>query len=138
MYEETIAGHQRTVPTMRPLRYQDLTPYGRALYILCALVILSYILFDVLDVDGSDFAKVFNSSHKSSIGVFIHAEAEFDFAAKHDAPRLGTLFVVGSLIVLCAERWISAAPSNPLNRARAHGSLLAFARNSLPDSSPDH
>jgi len=59
---------------MRPLRYKDLTAYGQALYIIGALVIFSYILFDVLDVDGSGFAKFFNPSHKTLIGVFIPAK----------------------------------------------------------------
>jgi hypothetical protein len=123
---------------MRPLRYQDLTAYGQALYIIGALVIFSYILFDVLDVDGSEFAKFFNPSHKTLIGVFIPAEAEFDFAAKRDALSFGAILVFVALVVACAELRSASWPLSVLSRTRAHGSLLAFARNSLPGAVPDH
>ena len=123
---------------MRPQRYKDLTAYGQALYIICALVIFAYILFDVLDVDGSGFAKFFNPSHKTLIGVFIPAEAEFDFAAKRDSLSLGAVYAYAALVVESALPLITVLPSSALTRTRAHGSLLAFARNSLPDSIPDH
>ena len=123
---------------MRPIRYKDLTAYGQALYIIFALVIFAYILFDVLDVDGSDFAKFFNPSHKTLIGVFIPAEAEFDFAAKRDSLSFGAVLAFAALIVDCALPRITVLPSSTLIRTRAHGWLLALARNSLPDSIPDH
>ncbi len=123
---------------MRPLRYKDLTAYGQALYIICALVIFSYILFDVLDVDGSDFAKFFNPSHKTLIGVFIPAEAEFDFAAKRDSLSVSAVHAFAALVIEIPLPRIAALPLSALIRTRAHGSLLAFARNSLPDSIPDH
>src|SRR5215467_7365052 len=31
--------------------------FGRAIYIVCTIFVLSYILFDVLDLDGSDFPR---------------------------------------------------------------------------------
>lgn len=123
---------------MRPLRYQDLTAYGQALYIICALIIFVYILFDVLDVDGSEFAKCFNPSHKTLIGVFIPAEAEFDFAAKRDSLSLGAVYAFTALVVESALTRIAVLPLSALTRTRAHGSLLAFPRNSLPDAIPDH
>ena len=123
---------------MRPVRYKDLTVYGQALYIICALVIFFYILFDVLDVDGSSFAKFFAPSHKTLIGVFLPAEAEFDFAAKRDSPSFGAVLAFAALIEDCALPGIVALPLSALLRTRAHGSLLALARNSLPDSIPDH
>lgn len=123
---------------MRPLRYKDFTTYGQALYILCALVIFSYILFDVLDVDGSDFAKFFNPSHKTLVGVFIPAEAEFDFAAKRDTLSLNDVYAFAAPVMEIPLPRIAALPSSALIRTRAHGWLLAFARNSLPDPLPDH
>lgn len=123
---------------MRPVRYKDLTAYGQALYIVCALVICFYILFDVLDIDGSNFAKFLVPSHKTSIGVFIPAEAEFDFAAKRDSLSFGVVLAFAALIAHCALPRIAALPLSALLRRRAHGSLLALARNSLPDSIPDH
>jgi hypothetical protein len=124
---------------MRPLRYKDLTAFGQALYLICALVIFSYVLFDVLDLDGSNFAKIFNSSHRTFIGAFVPAEAEFDFAAKRDSlMTLGAIFVLAALVVTCTGLRLTHGPVSALIRTRAHGSLLAFARNSLPDSIPDH
>jgi len=123
---------------MRPVRYKDLTIYGQALYIICALVIFFYILFDVLDVDGSNFAKYFDPSHKTLIGVFIPAEAEFDFAAKRDSLSFDAVLAFDALIAHCPLRRIAALPLSALLRTRTHGSLLALARNSLPDSIPDH
>jgi hypothetical protein len=123
---------------MRPLRYKDFTACGQALYVICALVIFAYILFDILDLDGSNFAKIFNSSHRTLIGVFVPAEAEFDFAAKRDSLSFGAVLAFAALIVDCALPRITALPSSGLIGTRAHGWLLALARNSLPDSIPDH
>ena len=138
LYEETFAGWVVKVSMMRPLRYKDVTACGQALYIICALVIVSYILFDVLDVDGSGFAKIFNPSHKTLISVFIPAEAEFDFAAKRNSLSLGVVLAFAALVEDCPLPRIAALPLSALIKSRAHGSLLALARNSLPDSSPDH
>lgn len=124
---------------MRPQRTYELSIYERALHILCALVIVSYILFDVLDVDGSNFAKFLKPAHKTLIGVFIPAEAEFDFAAKRNSLSLGVaVLAFAALVEDCALPRIAALPLSALIKSRAHGSLLALARNSLPDSAPDH
>ena len=91
-----------------------------------------------LDVDGSNFAKYFNPSHKTLISVFIPAEAEFDFAAKRNSLSLGAVLAFAALVEDCPLPRIAALPLSALIKSRAHGSLLALARNSLPDSSPDH
>ncbi len=40
---------------MFPYSEQDSSPLRQALYIACAICMLSYVLFDILDLDGSDF-----------------------------------------------------------------------------------
>jgi len=39
------------------LRLNRSSPFGRAIYIVCMVVVFCYILFDVLDLDGSDFPR---------------------------------------------------------------------------------
>jgi hypothetical protein len=123
---------------IRPLRYKDFTACGQIFYLLCALVIFSYILFDLLDLDGSDFTKIFNSSHRTLIGAFVPAEAEFDFNGERDALTFGTILIATVLIGECATLGRISRLDSALLRSRAHGSLLAFARNSLPVAVPDH
>ena len=123
---------------MRPQRTYELSIIERALYILCALVIVSYILFDVLDIDGSNFAKFLKPSHKTLVSVVIPVETEFDFASKRNSLSLGAVLAFAALVENCPLARIAALPLSALLKSRAHGSLLALARNSLPDSSPDH
>jgi hypothetical protein len=39
------------------LRFNRSSPFGRAIYTVCMVVVFCYILFDVLDLDGSDFPR---------------------------------------------------------------------------------
>jgi len=123
---------------MQPLRYKGFALCGRAFYILFALVLSTYILFDVLDLDGSNFAKFAKPSHKLSISEFLPVEAEVDFVAKRDAPTFSAIFRLAALLVAGTRLRFSATLFSPLIRTRAHGSILALARNSLPGAPPDH
>ena len=120
----------------------DLRPIGpskirRVFHIVCTLVVSSYIFFDVLDLDGSNFPRVFSPVQKPIIVAVVPSEAELFNSPKLLAPRYSTLIPIldqagkfslphrAKLLILS---W--------LQLTRAHGHKVTLARNSLPGSSP--
>jgi hypothetical protein len=107
--------------------------------IVCALLVVFYILFDVLDIDGSDFAKVLISAHQSKLEALVPAEAELDFSAKQYVP----VSAGASLLATDASQHAQLHSSDKvqfslLRTARAHGYRQGLARNSPFDAPPDH
>src|SRR5262245_8416205 len=112
------------------LRPETFSPFWRVVYIVSAHLVLSYILFDVLDLDGSNFLRFFPSH---SIVAVVPPEAElFDFSGQH-SPWHSNFFSSGD------EASLQPAKSSALtllSSARAHRYKVSLARNSLSDSSP--
>jgi len=52
-----IPGFMFDVQMLPDFRYNHCSTLWRATYIVCMLLVFSYILFDVLDLDGSDFPR---------------------------------------------------------------------------------
>ena len=104
--------------------------------VACAALVVFYLLFDVLDVDGSNFAHILAPTHKIAFEL-TPAESEFDLSAKQlEVLNVGA-FVLAAAFTACAQmRGADRAQFSPLRAARDHGSRLGLARNSLPDSSP--
>jgi hypothetical protein len=117
----------------------ELTTLWRIADIVCVLLVVFYILFDVLDLDGSDFAKIFNPPHQSKIEAFVPTETELDVSAKQFVPVSAS----ASLLASAADEYAQLRRSENvqfslLRTARAHGFRLGLARNSLSDAAPDH
>ncbi len=107
--------------------------------VACALLVVFYILFDVLDLDGSDFSKVFNSAHQPKLDALVRAEVDLDVSAK----QFVSFSASASLLAPDASEYAQLLRSDNvqfslLGTARAHGYRMGLARNSLPDSSPYH
>ena len=112
--------------------------FRRIADVACAALVVFYLLFDVLDVDGSNFAHILAPTHKIAFEL-TPAEAEFDFSAKHlEALGIGAFFLAAAFAACAQMRGADRARFSPLRAARAHGYQLGLARNSLPDGSPDH
>ena len=113
--------------------------FWRIADVLCAILVVSYVLFDVLDLDGSDFTKINHASPKASLQVYIPSELDLEFSShKLEILGLGVIF----LLVLSTEvlhgKWVGTSQFSLLRNARDHGYRPGLARNSLPDKSPEH
>jgi hypothetical protein len=110
---------------------------SRAIYILSVLLVFSYIFFDVLDLDGSNFPRLFTPVEKIITVAVVPSSTELNCA-----PEQSELY--RDISVLFADRsaessrppWAELLRASPLGKARSHGYRVGLARNSLPDSSP--
>jgi hypothetical protein len=107
--------------------------------VVCVLLVVFYILFDVLDLDGSDFSKVFNSAHQPKLDAVVRAEADIDVSAEQFVPVRGKAYFLATNASEHAQLLSSEnVQFSTLHTARAHGYRLGLARNSPFDAAPDH
>src|SRR5213594_992101 len=110
----------------------------RATYAVCALLVLSYIFFDVLDLDGSNFPSVVAPEETTVIVAVMPADAEL-----YDSPQsIGPWSTLPPMSTDSAAtfswlRRMNICRFSSLNSARFHGYRAGLARDSLPHSSPD-
>jgi hypothetical protein len=107
--------------------------------VACAVLVVFYILFDVLDLDGSDFSKVFNSVHQPKLDAVVSAETELDVSAKQFVPVSASASLLATDAGENAQlRRFENVQFSLLRSARAHGYRQGLARNSPFDAVPDH
>ena len=109
----------------------------RAIYVVSILLVFSYILFDVLDLDGSDFPRLFTPVQRTITVAVLPSSTQLNYSSDESE-------LCGDISLLFSDR--SAECSRPplakilrasrLGIARSHGYRVGLARNSLPDSSP--
>jgi hypothetical protein len=119
---------------VRPIH---LSRVRRVVHIVGTLVISSYIFFDVLDLDDSNFPRLFSPVQKTIIVALVPSDAELFNSPKPLASLDSTLIP----IIDQAGKFSSSLQArllilSSLHSARAHGYKVSLARNSLPDSSP--
>jgi hypothetical protein len=106
---------------------------------VCALLVIFYVLFDVLDLDGSDFSRLFNSAHQSKLDAVVRAEAELDISAEQFVPLRAKSDILATNASEHAQpRSSDNVQFSLLRSARAHGYRQGLARNSPFDAPPDH
>jgi hypothetical protein len=117
-------------------RATSVSRFYRILNIVCAFLVCSYIFFDMLDLDGSDFLRYFGSLQKTFIVAAVSSEADLYNSHKWLAHRHTTLipFIPRSENFTSSQRATLSILSS-LYSARAHGYKVSLARNSLSDSS---
>jgi hypothetical protein len=98
------------------------------LYLVCTLLVFSFILFEVLDVDASDFP----SPAKSSIRL---AEPPHDLKRVVTSPALGSPTVPPRRVNCGGIESPVSLPPSPV-RPHARVSRLTLPRAALPDPSP--
>jgi hypothetical protein len=109
----------------------------RAACVASVLVVFVYVLFDVLDLDGSNFPRLFTPVERTIIVAFVPSGIELNYSFEESE-------LCGDLSTLLADRSeeYSRPPcpelfrTSPLGMARGHRYRVGLARNSLPDSSP--
>ena len=119
------------LPDFRPIHYSR---FWRAIYIVCMLLVFSYILFDVLDLDGSDFPRPRAPIERSVVVAEVPKEIKQTYLSE------GTEFWVDHSVLVPAMsggsvhvRLTRALTFSPLESVRTRGYRIALPRSSPSD-----
>ena len=114
-----------------------LSTFWRITHVVCALLVFSYILFDVLDLDGSNFSRLLAIVERAAIVAEVPDAVPLNYSPEKSESRGDTsLFFPDQSGLYGRLYWIDLLRASPLGTARSHGYRVGLARNSLPDSSP--
>lgn len=108
--------------------------FWRATYIVCMLLVFSYILFDVLDLDGSDFPRPRAPVERNVVVAEVPKEIKQAYL-----PDRTELWVDHSVLVPAMSgesvhvRLTRALTFSPLDSARTRGYRIALPRSSPSD-----
>ena len=109
----------------------------RVIYIACTMLVSSYIFFEVLDLDGSDFP----SQRYPVKGAFLRANDLKDVERVYLQKSVEAWEDISQRFTNTQGKFISLDPAQEvrisgLESAREHGYRAALPRSSLPDGSP--
>jgi hypothetical protein len=106
----------------------------RATYVVGTLLVFSYILFDVLDLDGSNIHSLPAPAKRTVIVAVVPSGAQLNHTSEHSKLRgdIPLLFADRSGLNILPLR-TEVSSSSPLGTARSHRYRVGLARNSLPD-----
>ena len=108
----------------------------RTIYLLSIPLVFFSILFDVLDLDGSNFLRLLAPVKRTVTVAVMPADAQID-SFEHSELRDGFILLVADRSGLDVRpSRAEALSSSALGTARSHGYRVGLARNSLPDSFP--
>ncbi len=106
----------------------------RAISFICVALVFLFILFDVLDVDGSSFPR----AHSPAPSCLVSAESPSDAAAIHRLDRSelweDTALLADRLEECARLQTPEIVGSSPLNYARSRGYRTGLPRDPLPDA----
>src|ERR1043166_85978 len=119
------------LPDFRPFRASRA---WRAAYVVCTLLVFSYILFEVLDLDGSSFPLKQYPLDRAAIV----AEVAKDTARAYSVEKIQLRGYLSQLLpsLHCQAMRVRLARAvifSPLNSVRLHGYRVALPRSSPPD-----
>lgn len=121
------------LPGFRPIHSSRL---WRATYVVCALLVFSYILFDVLDLDGSNFPSVVAPEETTVIVAVVPSDTQLRDSPDATERWVNIPFVFTDRSEKYTWQHTNLLKFSPLGLARSHGYRVGLARDSLPDSSP--
>ena len=111
--------------------------FWRATHIVCVLLVFSYILFDVLDLDGSNFSRLLAAVERTAIVAEVPDAIPLNYSAEKSESWGDTSLLSTEQSGLYARLcWTELLRASRLGTARSHGYRVGLARNSLPDSPP--
>src|SRR5215467_8783797 len=119
------------LPDFRPIHCSR---FWRAIYIVCMLVVFSYILFDVLDLDGSDFPRPRAPVERNVVVAEVPKEIKQAYLSERTE-----LWVDHSVLVPATPdesvhvRLTRMLTFSPLESARTRGYRIALPRSSPSD-----
>ena len=106
----------------------------RAMYIVCVCFVLSYIAFDVLDLDGSDLPLLVTTLERPSLVAVIPSEVEIPYSFDRvEHARTIAALVADAFREYARFQMTTVPKSSMLASARAHGYRTGLARDDLPD-----
>ena len=118
-------------------RSNHCSTFWRAIYLVCMFVVFSYILFDVLDLDGSDFPRPRAPVERNVVVAevlkdikLIYGFDKADFLAEY------SLVPASMSSEPASVRLTDLAAFLPLVCARVHGYRVALPRSSPSDPFP--
>lgn len=122
------------LPYLRPKR---LTGFWRVIYIACTVIVFSYIFFDVLDLDGSNFPLPLGPVKSSAIVKDVQRDIKRSYL-----PGMTQLW--GHLSALFQDSEVDLIPLDHteklglprLDSFRGRGYRVALPRSSTSDPSP--
>ena len=109
---------------------------SRATYILSIFLVFSYIFFDVLDLDGSTFPRLFTPVEKIIIVALVPSGAQLNNPSEQSGLRDIALLLANRAGLHARSQWAELLRASRLGTARSHGYRVGLARNSLTDSPP--
>lgn len=109
----------------------------RAIHVVCMMLVLSYILFNVLDLDGSNFPRLLIPVGRSVIVAEVPCDVEFVYSLDRAELWKNTsdLSADGSGAYGRLQR-TEVPRSSPLDSGRTHGYRVGLPRDSIADLSP--
>ena len=114
-----------------------LSTFWRIAHVVCALLVFSYILFDVLDLDGSNFSRLLATVERAAIVAEVPDAVPLNYSPEKSESRGDTsLFFPDQSGSYTRPCWSELLRASTLGTARSHGYRVGLARNSLSDSSP--
>lgn len=122
------------LPEFQPIQWSILR---RAIFIVCSLLVISYILFDVLDLDGSDFPSPLPPVKRSTVVAEVPKNMEHSYlpGPARFCGDASILIATGSGESGALQR-ANMFRSSPLDSARARGYRVALPRASIADCFP--
>ncbi|HEX9443315.1 MAG TPA: hypothetical protein VGA73_04305 [Candidatus Binatia bacterium] len=103
----------------------------RIVHVLCMALVFSYIVFDILDLDGSDLPTILAPAEWDVISA--EMPADLDQAERLDRADLWNDTLLFPDLSAGRARFHDAArpPSSPLDSARAHGYRTGLPRDAI-------
>jgi hypothetical protein len=122
------------------LMLSDHRPFHSSIFlrvtrVVCALLVFSYILFDVLDLDGSNFSRLLAPVERAAIVAEVPDAIPLNYSPEKSESWGDTSLLFTDPLGLYARLyWTVLSRASPLGATRSHGYRVGLARNSLPDS----
>ena len=119
------------LPDFRPIRSSG---FWRAIYIVCMLLVFSYILFDVLDLDGSDFPRPRGPVERNVVVAELPKEIKQAYLPDRTELWVDHSVLVPAMSGESVHVWLTRALTfSPLDSARTRGYRIALPRSSPSD-----
>ena len=114
-----------------------LSTFWRITHVVCALLVFSYIFFDVLDLDGSNFSRLRATVERAVSVAEVPDAVPLNYSPeKSESWGNTSLFFPDQSGSYTRPCWSELLRASTLGTARSHGYRVGLARNSLSDSSP--
>lgn len=122
------------LPRFRPIHCSIL---WRAIYVVCMVLVLSYVVFEVLDLDGSNFPSPLTPVQRAVIVAEVPSAVEPAYFPQSAVLWKNTSVLFGDR----AGEYVQLQRTDilislPLDSARSHGYRVGLPRDSIADLSP--